>query len=101
MAKVTQLKAPIYITVGDTFEQVFYWKDENGVDIVVTGMTCRSQVRKSAEDTQVIHEWSTANGRATMTDGQITLRTEHTDTKNIVPGVYVFDLSWRSLDGHD
>lgn len=46
-------------------------KDGEPTDL--TGWTVKAQVRKTAANPTVLHEWSTASGTATVTDSKVTL----------------------------
>lgn len=73
--------------------------DETAVDI--TGWTARMQVRRDAES-EIVVELSTTNGKITLsepTEGELTLKLTATETTDLDPGTYRYDL--ELVDGSE
>jgi hypothetical protein len=79
-------KANLIVDQGSTFSATINLDDSNGDDLVVTGYTSRSQMRKHY----------TSSNSVTITtaleDGLLTLSLTDSQTANIVAGRYVYDV---------
>jgi hypothetical protein len=86
-------KHNFYCEQGATFSSVLTWKDEDGDPINVTGYSAAMQVR-SKPCTDPILTLSTANARIALGGalGTIALTISATDTDDLKPGTYIYDL---------
>jgi hypothetical protein len=72
---------PIEITIikGETYQIVLPVLDDDDALVDVTGYTARVQVRRS-ESEPLLHEWSSANGKASCSAVGVTLEVLAADT---------------------
>ena len=85
-------KANITIDQGTTFSTVISLADEEDVAVNLTGYTANSQIRK---------HYSSSNSQAFSvtlggTSGTISLSLTSTQTSNLTPGRYVYDVELTS-----
>ncbi len=81
-------KANIIIDQGTTFSTDIYLTDDNGVAIDLTGYTGASKMRK---------HYTSSNAQSftialNSSDGYVTLSLSSTQTSNLTPGRYVYDV---------
>lgn len=81
-------KANIVIDQGTTFSTSILLTDDNGDAIDLTGYTGRSQLRK---------HYTSSNSQSftvslNSTEGSVSLSLSATQTANLVPGRYVYDV---------
>ena len=81
-------KANIVIDQGTTFSTTIILADENGDNIDLTGYTGRSQMRK---------HYTSSNSQSftvalSNTAGVVSLSLSATQTANLIPGRYVYDV---------
>lgn len=81
-------KANIIIDQGTTFSTSILLTDDNGDAIDLTGYTGRSQMRK---------HYTSSNSQSftvslNSTEGSVSLSLSATQTANLVPGRYVYDV---------
>lgn len=79
-------KANLVIDQGSTFSATINLDDSNGDDLVVTGYTSRSQMRK---------HYSSSNSvtiSTSLSNGLLTLSLTATETAAITAGRYVYDV---------
>ena len=85
-------KANITIDQGTTFSTVISLADDEDVAVNLTGYTANSQIRK---------HYSSSNSQSFSislggTSGTITLSLTSTQTSNLTPGRYVYDVELTS-----
>ena len=85
-------KANITIDQGTTFSTVISLADDEDVAVDLTGYTANSQIRK---------HYSSSNSQSFSislggTSGTITLSLTSTQTSNLTPGRYVYDVELTS-----
>ena len=81
------------IEQGATFNLLLTW-EINNVAVNLTGYTARLQARVDVEDTETILSLTTSNGGITLggAAGTISLDQTATQTTQLAPGTYVYDL---------
>jgi tRNA threonylcarbamoyladenosine modification (KEOPS) complex Pcc1 subunit len=86
---------------GATFSRSITWTDSARNPYNITGYTARMHVRETANASSTIVTLTTSNSRITLggTAGTITLTIAATDTANLTPGLYVYDLELVSGAG--
>jgi len=86
---------------GATFSRSITWKDEDGAPINITGYSARLQVRKDASSPTTVLEMTTTNGRISITgpSGILNLTVAASDTEDLPPGSYLYDLELESPGG--
>ena len=85
-------KANITIDQGTTFSTVISLADEEEVAVNLTGYTANSQIRKHYSSSNSQSFSITLGG----TSGTITLSLTSTQTSNLTPGRYVYDVELTS-----
>lgn len=89
---------------GATFSHETIWTKQNISNpdqydpIDLTGYTAKMQVRSKVDDTVVVLELSTLNGKIILggLNGKINLLVPYTDTENLPVGMYKYDLELKS-----
>ena len=78
---------------GATFDDYITVSDNAKNPVNLTGYNVRMQIRDQY-DGKVILDLTTANNRISIvpTQGKIMIKISHTDTGNLAPGVYVYDI---------
>lgn len=94
----TYLNDTIEIKCGDTFHLEFWWTDENGTKIDMTGCTALMQLRPTPKSDSVL-DLTTENGRITLSTGVISLDIDASDTQLLEAQRGVFDLQLTYSDG--
>lgn len=86
---------------GATFDELFTWKDENGLAIAFTGYTARMQARDDYSAVSPFMNLTTENGGITLgaTDGTIHLTMNATATAAITAESGVWDLEMVAPSG--
>jgi hypothetical protein len=86
---------------GATLKRTITWTDSAKNPINLTGFTARMQVRAATSSSSVILELTTANNRVSLggADGTVNLLVAASDTAQLAPGQYVYDLELVSLGG--
>ena len=79
----------LYMEQGTTFSSVITLDDLNGSVYDLTGYTANSQIRKSFYSSNATATFATSITPAT---GTITLSLTSTQTANITPGRYLYDV---------
>jgi hypothetical protein len=79
----------ISIDQGSTFSSIVTVEGQNGLAFNLTGYTARGQIRKSYASSTAI---SFATSIASASAGQISLSLTATQTGNLKPGRYVYDV---------
>jgi hypothetical protein len=95
-------KKNLLIYQGATFDEVVTWKvGEAQTPVNLTGCTARAHVRSVLEDTVVLMELTTSNGRIELggTTGIVRLLISATDTAAINWTEAVYDLEIVFADG--
>ena len=79
---------------GATFSRAITWTDSARNPYNLTGYSSRMQVRANVNASSTIVELTTGNGRIALgaNAGTVTLTIAATDTTNLTPGLYVYDL---------
>ena len=85
-------KANITIDQGTTFSTVISLADDEDVAVNLTGYTANSQIRKHYSSSNSQSFSITLGG----TSGTITLSLTSTQTSNLTPGRYVYDVELTS-----
>ena len=91
---------------GATFTHQWAWEKETApqsgeyTPVDLSGFTAKMQVRKKP-GSPIIIELSTANGRIILGGalGTIDLLISATDTENLIPGMYAYDIELTSDTG--
>jgi hypothetical protein len=94
----------LVIYAGDDRPIQWPLTDTDGYPLDVTGWTAHAQVRPYPNAPAVLHEWSTANGRAVMANGSVTLLVDDSETYTWTIGEYdlfIVDTHnhWERIDG--
>jgi hypothetical protein len=86
-------KHNFYCEQGATFSSLLTWKDQDGDPINVTGYSAAMQVR-SKPCTDPILTLTSSNGKIALGGalGTITLTLAATETDDLTPGTYIYDL---------
>jgi hypothetical protein len=89
---------PLVVAQGD--DRAFSWAllDADGEPINLQGFTAKAQVRAHPRSAEVLHEWSTANGKAVLGGGALTLKVNDSETWDWDRGVY--DIHLTDGDGN-
>lgn len=89
------------INKGTTWKLVITWKDSDGVVINVSGYSVKIQFRKHPNDSAVLYEMSTTNGKITLDGaaGKITCTAPKEDTASFVFLDALFDVLATSPGG--
>lgn len=89
------------IDQGATWKLVSIWKDSTGNIVDITNYTAKIQFRRSAQDTLVLYELSTANGRIVLDgpNGKLTATASKEDTAAFKFVNAVFDVLLTSPAG--
>lgn len=87
----------LVIQQGDDRPITWTLADEAGDPINLDGYTARGQVRRRADATAVLHEWSTAAGTAVLTESSVTLKVDDSESWTWRTGV--FDLHMTDPSG--
>lgn len=81
----------IQLLTGEFCTRTFTLSDDNGL-MDLSGFTARMQVRSSATDDEEVIALSVGGGGIVIEDATITINILSTDTDDINPGVYQYDL---------
>lgn len=81
-------KANITVDQGTTFSTTITLTDDNGDPIDLTGYTGRSQMRKHYTSSNSVSFTVSLGG----TNGVVSLGLTSTQTANLIPGRYVYDV---------
>jgi hypothetical protein len=92
MAAITNF----YIDTGSNFGAIITVKGSDGLPLNLTDFTCSSYIRKSYSSKTHI-DFNAAIYSAV--GGQIRVSLTHTDTNNIKPGRYMYDVEIQNLEG--
>ena len=79
---------------GATFQRSITWTDSARNPYNLTGYSARMHVRETVESANTIVQLTTANSRISLggAAGTVNLTIAATDTANLTPGLYVYDL---------
>ena len=91
----------ILANIGDSFQRLFTWTDENSSPVNLTGFTGEMQVTGPSPSTTVLVSLTTANGGLVLggTAGTISVTVLPAVTENWVKGHYQYDLFLTSSGG--
>lgn len=85
------------IEQGSTFSKSLTIINSDGLPVSFTGASAQMQLRQTLSSASPAITLSTANGRITLSSGgTITLSIAATDTDDLTPGTYVYDLEVTS-----
>lgn len=89
----------IEIEQGTTWQMAWPVTDDDGDDIDLTGYTARAQVRTTAADSLVLHEWDSAEGTIILSNSQVILQLEPADSAQWTWRMGVYDILLTSGAG--
>jgi len=80
---------------GATFEQTFVAKDKNSLNVSLSAVTCISQMRKNYSTSNSSHILTFST---TINDSAVTISASASDTTNMEPGLYFYDVEFKQSD---
>jgi len=83
----------LVILQGDDRPLIWTLADANGEPVNLAGYTAAAQVRGRANSTTVLHEWSTTDGSAVLSESSVTLKVDDSESWTWHYGVYDLHLT--------
>ena len=89
------------IKQGTTWKLIVVWKDSTGAVVPITGYSAKIQFRKTPQDSLVLYEMSTANGKIVLDEpnGKLTCTASKEETSAFKFTGALFDVLLTSPGG--